>query len=300
MPHARVRAARLLPALLLALWTIVAMAELAVPPLTARVNDTVGILDEAARAALEAQLAAFEAERGTQIAALIVRSTEGESIEAYALRVAEAWKLGRDKPDDGALLVVALEDRALRIEVGYGLEGVLTDATSKRIIAETIVPAFRAGDHAGGIAQGLARMMTVAAGEDLPPPATRPQQSPFALALFFGVFFALMFRGLRAAPLRIGASGLVAGGTTLLLTQVFSAAGLSLVVAGLFAGLNGGGGPSHWVSHRRYGGHSPGGWMPGAPGGGFGGGGFSGGGFGGGGFSGGGGGFGGGGASGHW
>jgi uncharacterized protein len=298
MPRARIRAARLLPALLLALWTIVAMAELAVLPLTARVNDTVGILDEAARAALEAQLAAFEAERGTQIAALIVRSTEGEPIEAYALRVAEAWKLGRDKLDDGALLVVALEDRALRIEVGYGLEGVLTDATSKRIIAETIVPAFRAGDHAGGIAQGLARMMTVAAGEDLPPPARRTQENPFVLALFFAVFFSLMFRGLRASPLRVGASGLAAGGTTLLLTQAVPAAGISLLVAGLFAGFTGGGGPTHWASHRRYGGHWPGGWTAGGAGGGFGSGGFGGGGFGG--FGGGGGGFGGGGASGHW
>lgn len=295
MPHLPALAAsrlagRLLPALLLGLWALAAAAGPAVPPLTARVNDQAGVLDRAALEALTARLAAFEAERGIQIAALIVRSTEGEPIETYALRVAEAWRLGRSKVDDGALLVVAIEDRALRIEVGYGLEGVLTDATSKRIIAETIVPAFRAGDYAGGIAQGLERMMTVAAGEELPPPAGRTQENPFALALFLAVFFPLMFRGLRAPPLRVGAAGLAAGGTTLLLTQVVPAAGLSLLVAGLFAGLNGGGGPTHWASHRRYGGHWPGGWTSGGAGGGFGSGGFSGGG----------GGFGGGGASGHW
>ena len=295
MPHRPALAAsrlagRLLPALLLGLWALAAAAGPAVPPLIARVNDQAGVLDRAALEALTARLAAFEAERGIQIAALIVRSTEGEPIETYALRVAEAWRLGRSKVDDGALLVVAIEDRALRIEVGYGLEGVLTDATSKRIIAETIVPAFRAGDYAGGIAQGLERMMTVAAGEELPPPAGRTQENPFALALFLAVFFPLMFRGLRAPPLRAGAAGLAAGGTTLLLTQVVPAAGLSLLVAGLFAGLNGGGGPTHWASHRRYGGHWPGGWTSGGAGGGFGSGGFSGGG----------GGFGGGGASGHW
>ncbi len=276
--------------MLLALCIGMARAESPVPPLSARVTDTVGVLEAATRTSLEAKLAAFEAERGAQIAALIVGTTGDEPIESYALRVAEAWKLGRDGIDDGALLVVALDDRALRIEVGYGLEGVLTDATSKRIIAETLVPAFRAGDYAGGIAQGLERMMAVVAGEDLPPPARRTQHNPFALALFLAVFFPLMFRGLRAAPLRVGASGLVAGGTTLLLTQVVPAAGLSLLVAGLFAGLNGGGGPTHWASHRRYSGHWPGGWTVGGGGGGFGSGGFSGGG----------GGFGGGGASGHW
>jgi len=272
---------------LLALCIGGARAESPVPALTARVTDTVGVLDAATRASLEAKLAAFEAERGAQIAVLVVATTAGEPIESYALRVAEAWKLGRGRIDDGALLVAAVEDRALRIEVGYGLEGVLTDATSKRIIAETIVPAFRAGDYAGGIVQGVARMLAVVAGEALPAPARRQQENPFTLAMFFAVFFGLMFRGLRARPVRIGAAGLAAGGTTLLLTQVFSAAGLSLLVAGLFAGLNGGGGPTHWASHRRYGGHWPGGWTSG--GGGFGGG-----------FSGGGGGFGGGGASGHW
>ena len=290
MTRARARgpfAAGLHLLVLLALCLGAARAELPVPPPTARVTDTVGVLEAATRAALESKLAAFEAERGAQIAVLIVATTAGEPIESYALRVAEAWKLGRDGIDDGALLVIAVEDRALRIEVGYGLEGVLTDATSKRIIAETLVPALRAGDYAGGIERGVARMLAVVAGEALPAPARQQRENPFTLALFLAVFFGLMFRGLRAPSLRIGAAGLAAGGTTLLLTTVLPAAGLSLLVASLFAGLGGGGGPTHWASHRRYGGHWPGGWTSG--GGGFGGG-----------FSGGGGGFGGGGASGHW
>lgn len=272
---------------LCALCGMVARAAVPVPPLTAHVNDTVGVLDRATREALEARLTAFEAERGAQVAVLVVPTTGGEPIEAYALRVAETWRLGRGKVDDGALLVVALEDRALRIEVGYGLEGVLTDATSKRIIEETLVPAFRAGDFAGGIAQGVERMMAVVAGETLPPPPAprRGGESPFALALFLAFFCASLFRGLRAAAARGGLAALAAGGGTLLLTQVAGAAGLSALAALVLGLLFDGGGPRGWASHRRYGDRRPGGWTSGGFGGGF---------------SGGGGGFGGGGASGRW
>jgi uncharacterized protein len=273
--------------ILLALVVPPARADLPLPPLEARVTDTAGVLDAPRRAALEAKLAAFEAARGAQIAVLVVPTTGDEPIESYALRVAETWRLGRGKVDDGALLVVAIEDRALRIEVGYGLEGALTDATSKRIIEETLVPAFRAGDYAGGIERGVERMLAVVAGEPLPAPAPRRGgESPFALALFLAVFFASMFRGLRAAPARGGLAALGAGGGTLLLTQVAGAAGLSALAALVLALLFEGGGPRSWSSHRRYGNRWPGGWTSG--------------GFGGGGFSGGGGGFGGGGASGRW
>jgi len=272
-------------------------AEVAVPPLTARVNDTAGLLDASRRAALEARLAAFETERGPQLVVLTVTSTDGEPIESYALRVAEAWRIGRAKIDDGAILVVASEDRRVRIEVGYGLEGVLTDATSKRIIEDTLVPAFRAGDYAGGIEAGMARLMQVVAGEALPPPTAKRSgdADPYALALFFAFFFAIALQGLRLAPLRAVGAAAAAGGTTLLLTQIAAATGLSAIAAALLAGLLGGGGRgSRWASHRRYGGREPGGWSAGPWGGGFGGG------FGGGGFGGGGGGFGGGGASGNW
>lgn len=286
-------------ALLLALFGVafVAQAEVPVPALDARVNDTAGLLEPARRAALEARLAAFEAERGAQLVLLSLPTTDGEPIESYALRVAEAWRIGREKIDDGAILVVARDDRRVRIEVGYGLEGVLSDATSKRIIEETLVPAFRAGDYAGGIEAAMARMMQVVAGEALPPPAaTRGDAAdPYALALFFAFFFAIALQSLRAAPLRAGGAAVAAGGTTLLLTQVIGATGLSVIAAALLASLFGGGGRHgrRWASHRRYGGREAAGWSAGGWGGGFGGG-------LGGGFGGGGGGFGGGGASGNW
>jgi uncharacterized protein len=267
-----------------------------VPPLVARVNDTAGLLDAARRAALEARLAAFEAERGTQLVVLTLPGTDGEPIESYALRVAEAWRIGRAKIDDGAILVVAREDRCVRIEVGYGLEGVLTDATSKRIVEETLLPAFRAGDYAGGIEAAMERLMQIAAGEDLPPPAAarNGDADPYALALFFAFFFAIALQGLRLAPLRASGAAVAAGGTTLLLTQLAAATGLSAIAAALLASLLGGGRRGgRWTSHRRYGGREPGGWSTGPWGGGFGG-------FGGGGFGGGGGSFGGGGASGNW
>ncbi len=297
MPRSYALRPGLLPGLLwLLLWATCAPAEVAVPPLTARVTDLVGVLDTATSAALEAKLGAFEAERGTQIALLVLPTTEDEPIEMFGLRVAEAWRLGREKLDDGALLIVATADRRVRIEVGYGLEGVLTDATSKRIIDDTILPAFKAGDVPGGIIAGLERMMSVAAGEALPPPAAVESQveDPWTLGLFFAVFFTIAFRGLRQAPLRVLGASTTAGAATLLLTQVLPAAGLSAGAAVLLASLlGGGGGPRRWSSHRRYGNREPGGWSPGGFSGGFGGG-------LGGGFSGGGGGFGGGGASGSW
>ena len=121
---------------------ITAEGQIAVPPLTGRITDQTATLTADQKAALEQTLQAFEARKGSQLAVLIVSTTAPETIEQYALRVAEQWKLGRKKVDDGAILVVAKTDRALRIEVGYGLEGALNDATSKRIISETIAPRF--------------------------------------------------------------------------------------------------------------------------------------------------------------
>ena len=118
----------------------------------------------------------FEARKGTQLAVLMVPTTAPEAIEQYALRVGEQWKIGRKKVDDGAILVVAKDDRAVRIEVGYGLEGVLNDATASRIIREIIVPRFREGDFYGGINAALDRMMRLIDGEPLPEPArARPR-----------------------------------------------------------------------------------------------------------------------------
>src|SRR5204863_5482843 len=126
-----------------------------VPPLKSRVSDLTGTLNAQQRASLEQTLAEFEARKGAQLALLIVPTTQPETVEQYAVRVEETWKLGRKGIDDGVLLVVAKDDRKLWIEVGYGLEGVLPDATAKRIIEEEIVPRFKQGDYYGGVSAGV-------------------------------------------------------------------------------------------------------------------------------------------------
>src|SRR3954471_18049732 len=170
------RARASLLALLLA-FAFAAWAEVAVPPLSGRVVDKTGTLSGSDIASLDRTLRDFEARKGSQIAVLIVPTTQPETIEQYSIRVAEAWQIGRKKIDDGALLVVAKDDRKLRIEVGYGLEGALTDVTAKRIIDEVITPKFRSGDFAGGIADGANRILRVVDGEPLPAPVQRRQNS---------------------------------------------------------------------------------------------------------------------------
>ncbi len=166
-------------AMTLSVWLVVALfafafpafADVAVPQLTGRVVDQTGTLSSSDIAALTQKLRDFETRKGSQVAVLIVPTTQPETIEQYAIRVAEAWKIGRKKIDDGAILVVAKNDRHLRIEVGYGLEGALTDVTSRRIIDEIITPKFRTGDFGGGISDGVDRMIKVIDGEPLPVPS---------------------------------------------------------------------------------------------------------------------------------
>ena len=130
-------------------WSALAASQVAVPPLTGHVTDQTGTLTRQQMATLEQTLTAFEARKGSQLAVLMVALTTPEEVEKFALRVAEKWKLGRRRVDDGAILVVAKNDRAVRIEVGYGVEGALNDLTSKRIISETILPRFKALDFYG-------------------------------------------------------------------------------------------------------------------------------------------------------
>lgn len=158
----------------LVLWAAPVGAQPPVPPLTGHVIDQTRTLSDADRSALEHQLSAHEASRGSQVAVLLVATTRPETIEQFALRVAEQWKLGRRTVDDGALLVVATEDRTLRIEVGYGLEGVLSDAISRRIISQVILPRFRENDLSGGIRAGVDAMLSTLRGEPLPPPHAAP------------------------------------------------------------------------------------------------------------------------------
>jgi uncharacterized protein len=268
-----------------------------VPKLETRVTDLTGTLTAAEQAELEQQLRAFEQRKGSQIALLMVMTTQPETIEQYSIRVAEAWKLGRKDVEDGVLLLVAKQDRALRIEVGYGLEGVLTDAHSSRIINETITPLFRQGDYFGGVRAGLQQIMAVVDGEALPEPDrgwNRPVDRLQHLLppLIFGVF---ILSGILRAILGRPVGSVATGGLTAVIVWVLSrVVGLALIsgaAAFLFALLAGG-----MRGARPRGGF--GGWGGGGLGGGFGGGGFGGG--GGGGFSGGGGGFGGGGSSGRW
>jgi uncharacterized protein len=273
------------------LWAI---AQVAVPP-PARVTDQTRTLSAEQKAALEQMLQAFEARKGSQIALLLVPTTGGEPVEQYALRVAEQWKLGRKGVDDGALLVVAKDDRALRIEVGYGLEGALNDATAKRIIAEVITPRFREGDFFGGISAGLDRMIKVIDGEPLPAPAKSAPQVDGDVFQFLPIVLiaAMVVGGLLRAILGRALGSVATGGAVGLLAWILAGTLFIGLIAGVLAffftlvggfrgGLGGGFG--------RGGGWGGGGLRTG--GGGFGG---SSGGFGGGGGS-----FGGGGASGRW
>jgi uncharacterized protein len=171
------KAARASLVALMLCWAFAVLADVVVPPLTGRVVDKTATLSSSDIASLDQTLKDFEAKKGSQIAVLIVPTTQPETIEQYSLRVAEAWKIGRKKIDDGAILVVAKDDRKLRIEVGYGLEGALTDVTAKRIIDEVITPKFRSGDFAGGISDGVNRILRVVDGEPLPAPAQRRQDA---------------------------------------------------------------------------------------------------------------------------
>ena len=278
-------------------WAVVSGAQIPVPPLGARVTDQTGTLTDEQKSALEQTLRSFEARKGSQVAVLIVPSTAPEPIEQFALRVAEQWKPGRKNVDDGAILVVAKDDRTLRIEVGYGLEGALTDAASKRIISEVIVPKFRQGDYYGGIAAGVDRILRVIDGEPLPEPEERRPGGTRGIGSILPVLMilALVVGGVLHTVLGRFPGALVTGGAVSvvawMLAGAISIALVAGVIAFLFTLLSGG------MGGRGLGG---GGFGGGFGGGGFGGGGFGGGGFGGGGFSGGGGGFGGGGASGRW
>ncbi len=295
---------RVAPAAALLFFICAGLAQVPVPPLTARVTDLTGTLTPQQRAALEERLAAFEARKGTQIAVLMVPTTQPEAIEQFGIRAAEAWKIGRKGVDDGALLVVALKDRTLRIEVGYGLEGALPDARAKRIIEDYIVPRFKAGDFFGGIDAGVTRMMSVIEGEPLPPPTSAAPGARsgggdgFGLyeLLFIGFMLVFVVGGvLRAMFGRFFGSSLIGGiagfAGWLMLGSLI--AGIGVGLAALVLSLMNGAG------RGRRGGFHPAGWGGGMGGwGGSGGGSWGGG--GGGSWGGGGGGFGGGGASGRW
>src|SRR5881396_793855 len=275
-----------------------ARAEVAVPPLKARVTDLTGTLSGTQQQDLERRLREFEGRKGSQVAVLMLPSTQPETIEEYSIRVADAWKIGRARVEDGVILVVAKSDRKLRIEVGRGLEGAIPDAVAKRVESDVITPHFRSGDFHGGIAAGTDALMKLIEGEGLPAPRSgvtiNGVHHPIDFQTIFFLFVALVvtdaiFRRLFGRFIGAGISGGIVGTIVWLAAGVLAFAVIGGLLGFVIALING-------LGSRR-GSWASGGW----PGGGWsGGGGFGGGGFGGGGFSGGGGGFSGGGASGSW
>ncbi len=265
-----------LAAFALAAWAAGALQP--VPPLETRVSDLTGTLDASQKAALEARLAALEKDKGAQLAVLLLPSTAPEDIAAYAIRVYDQWQLGRAGVDDGVLLVVAKDDRKVRIEVARGLEGAIPDAATMRIIREYITPRFRAGDYYGGIDDAVGVLIGLIEGEPLPPPLAEPAHAweidgEVLLSVLFAIFFTASFlRRLFARRRTLSRACLVAIGSALVgwgLSRLPPLGFLGAMFGFFWGSLDGGGGG---FANR-------GGW------GGFGGGGFGSGGFGGGGRS---------------
>ena len=212
-------------------------AELvAVPVLQHRVTDLTQTLTSEQQSQLEAKLAGFEQQKGSQIAVLIVASTKPEEIEQYSIRVVDAWKLGRQKEDDGVLLLVAKDDRKMRIEVGYGLEGAIPDLIAKRIITEIMAPSFRQGDFYGGINNAVEQLMRLISGENLPEPAhsqsTGDKLWDMMYLLFIGAFVA---GGILRAIFGNFLGGVLNGGFIGMLVWIFGGGLVTALVLGLIA-----------------------------------------------------------------
>lgn len=253
-----------------------AQAQSAVPALQGAVNDHASALSSAQQLELENVLTTFSKEKGSQIAVLIVKSTEPEQIEQFSIRVADAWKLGRKGIDDGVLLVVATEDRRIRIEVGYGLEGAVPDARAKRIIEDYILPQFRQGEVYSGIRAGVDALIKLINGEELPAPEVEIPDGLNTIAPIFiiiGSFAAHVLRLVVGTPLAMLITAIATFALGLLISVQFALIITVIVIIFSMAGLGS-------YRHGYGGGYSSGGVS--------------------GGFRGGGGGFGGGGASGRW
>lgn len=281
-------AVRLLTVIWLSFLPFVAVAAdpMPLPALSAHVTDLTATLTQEQRATLEAATAAIEREKGAQVAILILRTTQPEAIEQFGIRLAEAWKIGRGGVDDGVIVIVAKDDRKMRIEVGYGLEGAIPDAVAKRIVSDLMAPRFRQGDFAGGLEAAVAAIGKSIAGEALPLPASSGAAdgldgSNLIVLLFVVIAFSGVLRAMFGGVGSLAAAG-VAGWLGWAIFASVLAAGLSGVAAFVFSFARGNSG---WSSGGRggHGGTFGGGWSGG-----------------GGGWSGGGGGFGGGGASGGW
>ena len=288
-----------------------------IPPLTSRLTDAAAVLGVAGKQSLEAKLAAFEQTTGGQLAVLIVKTAEPETIDQYGIRVGEAWKIGKKGKDTGAILIVAMKEKKLRIEVGYGWEGALPDVEAKRIISETISPFLKKGQFAQGIEAGIDKIQLAVAKENKAEATTVNEKGQWDQSHNASATDSTLESLAGMAPVLLGVVavlsfilpalvvGVIAGVGTFFFTSALPAAGIAgfvgfvgaMILKGIFGSFGssplGGRGAMMGGRSGRGGGFGGGGW---SSGGGFGGGSSG----GGGGFSGGGGGFGGGGASGGW
>ena len=257
-------------ALWLALASLSGMAAdlAAVPPMRGFVVDTAGMLKPSQAQMLEQRLQEFDRSHGSQIAVLIVPTTQPETIEQYSIRVFDAWKVGRKQIDDGVLIVVAAKDRKLRIDVGYGLEGAIPDAIAKRIVMETMSPKFKAGEPYSALVAAIDQIGKLIEGEKLPPPTRSSTQTQakdeggqFENLLVIGLIAASVVGGILSMLLGRFLGGMATGGLVgtiaWFMTTSLIVTGIASFVVFLFVLLSGG-----------RGGSSGGGWGSGSSGGG--------------------------------
>jgi uncharacterized protein len=215
----------------------IAHAELvAIPELKSRITDLTQTLSAEQQAQLDAKLAAFEQQKGSQIAVLILPSTQPEDIAQYSIRVVEKWKIGREKVDDGVLILVAKDDRKIRIEVGYGLEGAIPDLIAKRVINEIISPQFKQGNFYGGLDAGVDKLIGLINGEPLP----APEENLLPILLFGGLISGLVLRSILGTFAGSFVNGGLLGAVVWLLGLAFGAAIILAIVAFLFTLMMGG------------------------------------------------------------
>lgn len=223
--------------------------EVAVPQLQQRVTDLTQTLSADQQAALEAKLAQFEQQKGSQIAILLVPTTQPEAIEQYSIRVVEAWKLGRKGVDDGVLILVAKDDRKMRIEVGYGLEGIVPDSIASQIIREAMQPRFKQGDFYGGLDAAVGMLIARISGEPLPEPELRASSGDWGDLVPMLLFGGLLVGGVLRAIFGSFLGGVVNGGLVgaavwllgggLLIAAVIAFIAFLLTMSGGLGGLNG-------------------------------------------------------------
>ena len=242
-----------------------AQAQAVIPAFDSPVVDTTGTLDAASRQQLAQQALDLQQRKGSQLQVLMVSTTAPEAIEPYAVRAFEQFKLGRKGVDDGVLLVVAKDDRKVRIEVGYGLEGAIPDIAAGRVIQEYLAPRFRQGDYAGGITEATAQLVKLIDGEPLPEPvATHPTGPDSGDSWLFALFSALIvgqiarrFFSRMPAGVRALFGGGASGAIAWLLSSALLVGGIGAVI-GFFIGVSSGGG-GRYARHRNWGGFGGGG-----------------------------------------